>query len=426
MKRRLRLDRTLGPLVVAWIEQNLCHGPGDVQGQPVELDDERVKFLLRAYEIDDHGRRVVRRAVFSRSKGWGKSEFAGMIVCAEALGPVRFAGWDHDGKPLGRPVQAPYIPVAATEKQQAGNIYQAVEFMLQQGAVSATPGLDVGMTRTFLPDGGKIQPITAKAVSKEGGRESFAAFDEPHLYILPELHRLHETIRRNLAKRKAAEPWSLETSTMYAPGEDSVAEHSHSYAKAVAAGKIGDRSFLFDHRQGSDDFDFDDDAQLRAALTEAYGDAAEWIDLDRLIAEARDPQTDESDFKRYFINVPTRREARLFVSGPPGMRSPTMSSRSPRAAGCAWGWTVLARSIRPSVHGRSRARTARSPSTPASSQCGPRSPTMFSTRAAGSTSRTSRSSRSIASICSTLPRLPTTPGISSGPPSSWNHGWQVD
>jgi hypothetical protein len=36
-------------------------------------------------------------------------------------------------------VQSPYIPVAATEEQQAGNIYQAVEFMLQQGAVSVTP-----------------------------------------------------------------------------------------------------------------------------------------------------------------------------------------------------------------------------------------------------------------------------------------------
>jgi hypothetical protein len=106
-----------------------------------------------------------------------------MLVCAEALGPVRFAGWDHDSKPLGRPVQAPYIPVVATEEMQSGHVYGAVEFMLREGAVSGTPGLDVGQTRTFLPDGGKIQPITAKAVSKEGGRESFAAFDESHLFI---------------------------------------------------------------------------------------------------------------------------------------------------------------------------------------------------------------------------------------------------
>src|SRR5439155_3274921 len=104
-----------------------------------------------------------------------------------------------------------------------------------------------------------------------------------------------------------------EISTMYAPGEDSVAEASHAYAQAVAEGKLSDRSFLFDHREGPSEFDFGDDEQLRAALIQAYGDAAEWIDLERIIAEARDPQTDESDVRRYFLNQATRREGRLFV-----------------------------------------------------------------------------------------------------------------
>jgi len=31
----------------------LVHGPGDVQGQPVTLDDEQTRFLFRAYELDD-------------------------------------------------------------------------------------------------------------------------------------------------------------------------------------------------------------------------------------------------------------------------------------------------------------------------------------------------------------------------------------
>ena len=117
--------------------------------------------------------------------------------------PVRFAGWGPDGRPLGRPVQAPYIPCAATEEGQAGHVYQAAVFMLQEGAVSATAGLDVGLTRTFLPGGGVIRPVTARATSKEGGRESFAVFDETSLFVSPELERLHQTIRRNLAKRKS-------------------------------------------------------------------------------------------------------------------------------------------------------------------------------------------------------------------------------
>ena len=300
------LNRTLGPRVVEWIESQLVHGPGDVQGQRIELDDEQVRFIFRAYALDDRGRRRIRRAVFSRSKGRAKSEFAAMLVCAEALGPVRFAGWDPAGRPLGRPVQAPYIPVVATEEGQSGHTYAAVEHMLRDGAVSAVRGLDVGMTRTFLPDGGKILPLTARASSKEGGRETFAVFDETHLYASPELRRLHETVRRNLAKRRNAEPWSLETTTMYAPGEDSVAELSHRYAESVDDRALA-LGFLFDHVEAPAEFDFENDDELREALAVAYGAAAEWIDLDRLIAEARDPQTREADFRRYFLNQPTAR-----------------------------------------------------------------------------------------------------------------------
>jgi phage terminase large subunit-like protein len=313
-----RLDRTLGPVVVSWIERNLVHGPGDVQGNRIQLDDEQVRFICHAYAIDPVGKRLVRRAVYSRPKGRAKSELAAFLVCAEALGPVRFAGWDHNGRPMGRPVRSPYIPMAATEEGQADNAYGPVTFILREGPISQTPGLDVGITRTYLPDGGKIAPITAKASSKDGGKETFAVFDETHLYVLPELHRLHDTIRRNLGKRKDAEPWSLETSTMYAPDEGSVAEFSHMFAKSVASGKIVDPGFLFDHRQGptpfvvrgrKPEFDWDDDDQLRAALATAYGDAAEWMDLERLVREARDPQTDQADFCRYFLNISTKRSS---------------------------------------------------------------------------------------------------------------------
>lgn len=304
------LNRTLGVEVVEWIEENLVHGPGDVQGQAIQLDEEQVGFILRAYAIDDLGRRLIRRAVYSRPKGRAKSELAAMIVCAEALGPVRFDHWDKQGYPVGRAVQSPLILCVATEEGQADNTYGAVEFMLDHGAVADTPGLDVGRTRTFIPGGGEIRAISAKASSKDGGKETFVNFDETHLYVTPELHRLAATIRRNLGKRKIAQPWSLETTTMYAPGEESVAEHSHRYATAIADGKIKANGFLFDHREGPDPatFDFDDDDQLRRALADVYAEAAEWMDFERLINEARDPSTQRADFVRYFLNRPARNE----------------------------------------------------------------------------------------------------------------------
>jgi phage terminase large subunit-like protein len=312
-RAKLRLDRTLGPVIIRWIETNLCHGPGDVQGQRIEHDDEEALFIMRCYELDDAGRRVVRRAVLSWPKGRRKSEIAAELACAEALGPVRFAGWDSQGRPTGMPITSPLIRCAATEEGQADNTYSKVEFMLREGAISLKKGLDVGLTRTFLPDGGKIVPITARASSKDGGLETFVAFDETHLYVTPELRRLFETIRRNLGKRKIAEPWSLETSTMYAPGEDSVAESSHKYAEAIEGGAISDPSFYFHHRQGPAKFDFDDDDQLRAAIRQAYGPAADWMDIERLVQEARDPQADRSDFMRYFVNVPTERSAAKWI-----------------------------------------------------------------------------------------------------------------
>lgn len=302
----LRLERTLGPRVAEWIETNLVHGPGDVQGDPVVLDDEQVRFLLHVYALDDAGKRIVRRAVYSRPKGRAKTELAAMIACAEALGPVRFAGWDDDARPRGRPVRSPFVRLAATEEGQAGNTYEAVRIMLTEGPLAKAHGLDVGLTRTYLPGGGKILPVTAAAASKEGGKESFACFDETGLYVLPELHRMYETIRRNLAKRKQAEPWSLETSAMYAVGEESVAEHSHRYAQAVAEGRVVDPGFLFDHRQAPE-VDLRDRDLLRAALADVYGEAASWMDLDRLIAEAQDGQTQESSFRRFFLNQPVAR-----------------------------------------------------------------------------------------------------------------------
>lgn len=310
----IRMERTLGPWVASWIEANLVHGPGDVQGQPIRLDDEQLRFIFRAYEIDDAGRRVVRRAVFSRPKGRAKSELAAMLACCEALGPCRFAGWDADGLPIAKPVDSPVVLCVATEEGQAGNVFDAIVTMLREGPVADTPGLDVGITRVYTPGGGTIRPVTAAATSKDGGRETFAVFDETHLWANRELHALHDTIRRNLAKRKAAEPWSLEVSTMYAVGESSVAEGSHKFAQAVAEGKISGNGLLFDHRQGPEGFDFSDDDQLRAALVDAYGDAADWMDLDRMVAEARDPSSREADFRRYFLNQPTR-PADSWISG---------------------------------------------------------------------------------------------------------------
>lgn len=313
------LRRTLGHLVVAWIEEWCVHGPGDVQGQPVRLDVEQVRFVLNAYAIDERGRRIVRRAVYSRAKGRAKSELAGFLSWAEALGPVRFGGWDANGFPIGVPVTSPFIKCMATEEGQAGNTYGTVEFIGTEGPLADWPGLDVGKTRTFIPGGGEIRAVSSKAASKDGGKETFVNFDETHLYTNRELRSTHATLRRNLGKRRAAEPWSLETTTMYAPGEDSIAEAAHVYATKVASGAVTDPGFLFDHVEGLPVTDFTDDQQILDSLRAAYGEAGEWMDFDRLLEDAREAREDVdhkrlvADFRRYWFNQPTKMEASVWM-----------------------------------------------------------------------------------------------------------------
>jgi phage terminase large subunit-like protein len=310
-QKKVEVYPSLGEVVVDWIETFLVHGPGDIQGQPIELDDEFAEFIYRCYEIypkghPEEGRRVYRRAALSRPKGRAKSELAAMLVCAEALGPVRFGGWDEEtGDPIGEPVVSPIIKCYATMEDQASNTYETVEFMLRNGTVFDEYGLDdIGITRTNLPEGGVIEAETSKAQSKDGGKETFCVFDETHLWVLPNMKKLHATVTRNLMKRLAADGWSLETTTMYAPGEDSVAEETAKTANSL-------KSVLFDHKQAPLDTDITDDDSLRRALRYVYGPSAAWMDIEGLIAQFHDPQWRESDMRRYYLNQPSTLEEKF-------------------------------------------------------------------------------------------------------------------
>jgi phage terminase large subunit-like protein len=308
---------SLGWQLIDWSEFYLCHGPGDIRGEAIEVDDEFAAFIVKAYALDDAGKRKVNRAFISRPKGRAKSELAGMITCAELLGPVRFDHWAEagevsywgyeyeQGEPVGRPVKDPFIRCLATEEGQAGNTYDNVMVMLEnitEHHAGDFPKIDVGLTRIFVSGGGEVRPSTASSSSKDGGKETFAVADETHLWVLPDLRVMHDTVTRNLVKRKIAQPWMLETSTMYQPGQDSVAENTHEYWRAIKAGKVKDRGLLFDHKQGDIPKEWDDDQQMLAGLKQSYGAACEWMDLERILAEIRDPKTTKASTCRYFLN----------------------------------------------------------------------------------------------------------------------------
>lgn len=305
---------SLGYDIADWIEANCCHGPGDVQGEPVVLDTEWLAFIVAAYEIDPRtGLRKIDRAVLSRPKGRAKSELAGFIAVAEAFGPVRFDGWDAGGQPVGRQVVSPLVKCLATEESQAGNTFENAAFIVCDWGRDARPEVFGGAsgvrqyqsaTSIYLPHGGEMVACTSGAASKDGGKETFVVPDETHLYVTTELRSMYATVARNCGKRKLAEPWMLQTTTAYRKGQRSVAE---SVLTAWRDGKLPNQGhWLVDHREASGAVNLRDKAHTMRQLRHVYGAAGSWMDLERIYRTMLDPTECETAevAARYFLNLP--------------------------------------------------------------------------------------------------------------------------
>ena len=303
---------TLGGQVCRFIEQNLIHGPGDLRGAPAVIDDEKRGLIYQAYEVypKDHpkaGRRRFRRVCWSLRKGSAKTELAAWIAAVELHpdGPVRCDGWKWVGRhwePVGKGVTDPYIPlVAYTQEQTSDLAFAALYVILSEGPLKND--FDIGLARIMRIHGdGKAVALASAPDSRDGARTTFEHFDETHRFTLPSLREAHATMLLNLPKRKIADPWALETTTAYSPGEGSVAEHTMDYAREVAKGTQTDSRLFYFHRQASEKWNLDDPADLKNAVLEASGPVAEWSDIDGIIEQFHDPTLDRSYLARMWLN----------------------------------------------------------------------------------------------------------------------------
>lgn len=297
---------TLGWAMLDWYSEFLA-APDRSSYEPLELTDEQAGFILNFYRIDPvTGKRLYRRARWSRPKGHGKSPLMSAIGIGEALAPVVPAGWDADGRPVGMPwaeIRTPWVQFAAVSEDQTRNAWSPLLEMLREGPV--LDAYDVEPLDTFvnLPKG-RIEPVTSASTSREGNRPVFVALDQTEEWRPSNGGvRLAATIRRNLGKTGGS---SIESPNAFVPGEDSVAEKTSEYADAIKAGRLKDAGLLDDHREAPPETDMADRDSLYAGLVVAYGDSAKdaggWVDLDRIIAEVWDPATDPQDARRYYLN----------------------------------------------------------------------------------------------------------------------------
>lgn len=300
---------TLGPLVCAFIEENLVFGPGDLRGLPAVLDDEKRALIWRAYEVYpkghiQEGRRRFKRVGFSLAKGLAKTELAAWIVACELHheAPVRCVGFDKKGNPLGGPVRDPYIPlVAYTEEQSDELAYGALKCILEEGPLR--DDFDIGIERIMRRKGdGKAVSLSSSPSARDGARTTFQLADETHWWTSQKLIKAHQTMMANLPKRKLSDAWALEVTTAPEPGTGSVAESTMDYAKAIQQGRQKDARLFYFHRQASDEHDLETEDGARAAVIEASGPAASWRDIDAIVELWRDPTTDRSFWERVWCN----------------------------------------------------------------------------------------------------------------------------
>lgn len=296
---------TLGHLIADWIEDNLVIPDGPRRGQPFILTDEQLRHLLQSYRLKPHARADMGSQAFRyygsllvRPQKSGKDPFAAAQACAQALGPVRFDGWDADGEPAGAPMSTPWIQCAANSEDQVVNTFQPIFVMLSEGPLADVPGLDVGLTRVNLPSGGRIEPVTAQARSRLGARITYATFTESGLYTETSGGlALARTMKRGLAGMDGR--W-IEITNAWDPSENSVAQRTWE-AKAPGV--------LLDYRPPRLRVDLDDEQALRNELVYVYGDSAieqgGWVNLERIMEEIRNPATGEGEARRFFLNEVT-------------------------------------------------------------------------------------------------------------------------
>lgn len=301
---------SLGWSFLYWAYDHLP-SPRD-HSEPLTFTPEQAAGLVEWFAVDvETGKRFIyRRGCSRRAKGWGKSPREAAKAIGALVADVVPDGFDADGEPVGRPwgtggLPHAWVQIAAVSEDQTDNTYSVLYELLtaNDGKAADELRVDVGLTRCFLRDRpGKLEPVTASAGSREGQPVTEAVLDETHLWT-PQNGgvKLARTLRRNVAKMAGR---SYETTNSFVPGEESVAEATH---KAVESGAAG---IYYDAVEAPPVKEDDPDEKLLEALKVAYGDSW-WVDLQRLLADIRDPDQPWEDSQRFFFNwnVDDRRKA---------------------------------------------------------------------------------------------------------------------
>ncbi|MGH8377907.1 MAG: hypothetical protein ACRER7_03040, partial [Gammaproteobacteria bacterium] len=243
-------------IVPDWIEQHCPIPDREAKGERLELYQWQLWGTVNHYRIKPTaqvGQLATafhyRRSQVVMSQKSGKGPWSACLTCAEAVGPVLFAGWarggevywcaDHGcpcgwlyeyrvGEPMGRPWATPLIQLLANSVDQTDNIYRPLQAMVRGGPLSALMRVGEGFIR--LPNDGRIDTVTSSARSRLGNPISAAFQDETGIYTASNgMKSVAKTQRRSLAGMGGR---AVETTNAPDPAEDSTAQETMESAAA--------------------------------------------------------------------------------------------------------------------------------------------------------------------------------------------------
>lgn len=306
---------TLGPQLCDFIEDRWVYGPGPLEGEPYKIEPEFRGWLYRAYEVFPQGHprggwRRFKRGVMCVRKGTAKTEKGAIVALCEfhPEAPVRCDGFDAWGRPVGRPVKSPYIPMMAYSKEQTEDLAFAVAKKILEES-NETGLFDIQSETIILlsargTKAGEMKAMSGSPNARDGARTTHQNFDETHRLYEPMHVAAHTTMLANMMKRRDADPWTMEQTTMHQKGQNSVQEAVRKYALQIAGGQHKDpRLFYFERKATSVLTKDSTREEVRNYILEASGPAAEWsADIEGLVDSWFEPTTDRDYFRRVWGN----------------------------------------------------------------------------------------------------------------------------
>jgi hypothetical protein len=231
---------SLGPLVVQHIERWYCFGPGPLRGSPAKVSDEQLALIHCMYLLDpDTGARRFPEVDICWRKGTGKSTTVGWIALCELdpEGPVRFAGWNPDGTPSGRPVIDPYIPLLAFTEGQASTVTFRAVLAMAKGSLNSQSFRITDNWISRADDTGLLEPVSGSPSARDGSMNtSFTSADELHRLTSDRLHETVSVMQQN--RMKVPDSWQLGTTTSWAKEDGSLAEVEDERARTKKPGGL--------------------------------------------------------------------------------------------------------------------------------------------------------------------------------------------